>query len=465
MKKNIIFSFIIMFILSIVLVFIIANINNIFKGINTIIYSEDINNMTSDYLYGEALGVKGNIKVRLKTNDSGVIKDIEVTDFSSKYYAVPSALQQLIEMTIDDYNANNVDTISGATDTSNTFKKAVNQAVGYIPPTREDNYDRVSLNDPEIVNIVTRRELPYGDQSLKTGFGAYIINNFSDADYNKNGNLATHEYLCGVLIDDNRKIIDVQFDHISSNIAFDYTGKVPTSNVRAYRFKSDKDELSFNGICTDGYYINITELETDIIKNKYLRNNKLKYEGKPGYNYFIRALESAMNNAVNVGAKVGDTMGLYCIKELNKNNIISPVEDKNGIVVFDTNYVVMTINNEQNISSCFLDKLENVVNITNEGKILGNRDQRSYTISELSNYRKYSKIIKNNAFAKQNLNNLSDLFTNNNIKTLIKVLSNEINDNGYPLENSPFSGFSTTNFLNYIELLSNCYIKARTILN
>ena len=56
---------------------------------------------------------------------------------------MPSALQQLVKNAIDDYNAENIDAISGTTDTSNTFKKAVNNAVGYIPPIKEDSYDRV----------------------------------------------------------------------------------------------------------------------------------------------------------------------------------------------------------------------------------------------------------------------------------------------------------------------------------
>lgn len=268
MKKKKIFEALIIIILSIFLVIFSNNIIHILNRFNSNAFSDSMNQVSDEYLYGEASGKLGDVKVLLKTDSSRKIKDLEVYDFSSKYYAVPSAFQELISATLDSYNANEVDMISGA-NTSNTFKEAINDAIGYVEPSRQDNYTRVSLDDPEVLNLVTRKEVEQNSEILKTGFGAFITNSFSDADYNKNRNLVTHECLCAVLIDSGRRIYNVKFDHIASNIAFDRLGKVPTSNVRSYRFNSDKSDSSFNGVYTDGYYINIYDLENNVLKNKY----------------------------------------------------------------------------------------------------------------------------------------------------------------------------------------------------
>lgn len=464
MKKQKIFELIIITILSIFLVIFSNNIIHILNKFNSNNFSDSMNEVSDEYLYGEASGKKGDVKVKLKTDSSGKIKDLEVYDFSSKYYAVPSALQQLISATLDSYNANEVDTISGATDTTNTFKEAINDAIGYVEPSRQDNYTRVSLDDPEVLNLVTRKEVEQNTESLKTGFGAFITNSFSDADYNKNGNLVTHEYLCAVLIDSGRRIYDVKFDHIASNIAFDRLGKVPTSNVRSYRFSSDKSDSSFNGICTDGYYINIYDLENNVLKNKYLAENKKQFANKPGIDFFIKALESAMNNAVFVGANKNHSLGLSSIKELSKNNVIAPNNNENGTVAFETDYAVVTVDKEQIITSCVLDKADNIVTLTNEGKVLGSRDSQVYTVLELSNTNKYSKIAKNKVEEKNNLNKISDMFTNFNIETIISDVSKRTDDRGFGLDNTELADYKNVNFIKYIELLSDAYIDAKSIL-
>lgn len=464
MKKQKIFELIIITAISVFLVIFSNNIIQMLNRLSSNSFSDSINQVSDEYLYGEASGKLGDVKVKLKTDSSGKIKDLEVYDFSSKYYAVPSALQQLISATLDSYNANEVDTISGATDTTNTFKEAINNAIGYVEPSRQDSYNRVSLDDPEILSLVTRKEVEHNADSLKTGFGAFITNSFSDANYNKNGNLVTHEYLCAVLIDNTRKIYDVKFDHISSNIAFDRLGKVPTSNVRSYRFVSDKSDSNFNGVCTDGYYINIYDLENNILKNKFLAENKKQFADKPGYDFFIKALESAMNNAVYVGANKNESLGLSSIKELSKNNVIAPNNNDNGVVAFETDYAVVTVDKEQIITSCVLDKADNIVTLTSEGKVLGSRDSQIYTVLELSNTDKYSKIAKNKVDDKNNLNRLSDMFTNFNIDTIIKDVSKRTDDRGYGLENTELYEYKNINFIKYIELLSDAYINAKSIL-
>ena len=428
---------------------------------------DDINkkNENAEYLFGQASGTRGSIKLKLKTDAVGRIKEIIVTDFTSKELFVPAALQKLINQALEKTNGSEIDTITGATDTSDTFRAAINDAVNYKEPIEVDVYDRVSLKDEEILKSVNRIEVEVDRDSVKTGFGSYVINGFTDADYNKNGNLITHEYLCGVIIEQNGRISQVKLDHISSNINFNRLGKVPTGNVRVYRFSSDKNEPGFNGICSDGSLVNIIEFEEAILRLKFLDEVKKAYENKKAYIPFIRALDLACSNSKYIGASKFDTLGIASIKELDKKDIVDANENnnENGKVTFKSNYVAVTVDNLLNISSCMLDKSENIVTLTNDGKILGSRDSQIYTLNDLSNPDKYSKIERAKVTQKETLNKLSNLFTGYGIQNLINTLSRETDDKGFPKEDGLLSEYAENNFVPLIEILYKAYLDARKL--
>ena len=428
---------------------------------------EDINNRSdnSEYLYGEASGTKGSIKLKLKTDSSGKIKEISVTDFSSKQSFVPQALQKLINQALEKNNGNEIDTITGATDTSDTFRSAINDAVNYKEPILTDVYDRVSLKDEEVLKAVSREEVEVNRDSVKTGFGSYVLNAFTDADYNKNGNLTAHEYLCGVIIEQNGRISQVKFDHISSNINFNRLGKVPTGNVRVYRFLSDKNEPGFNGICSDGSLVNIIDFENSVLNFRFLEEIKKNFENKKAYMPFVKALELACTNAKYIGASKFDTLGISSIKELDKKDILDANSNtnENGKVTFKSNYAAITVNNSLNISSCMLDKSENIVTLTSDGKILGSRDSQIYTLNDLSNPDKYTKIERAKVTQKEVLNRLSNIFTGYEIQNLINTLSKETDDKGMPKEGGMLSEFVENNFVPLIEILYKAYLDARKL--
>ena len=84
MKKKKIFEALIIIILSIFLVIFSNNIIHILNRFNSNAFSDSMNQVSDEYLYGETSGKLGDVKVILKTDSSGKIKDLEVYDFSSK---------------------------------------------------------------------------------------------------------------------------------------------------------------------------------------------------------------------------------------------------------------------------------------------------------------------------------------------------------------------------------------------
>ena len=58
------------------------------------------NKKPANYLYGEAIGEKGKIALRIRIDNSASIKEVVVTEHSNSEIAI-SALQKLIENSLD----------------------------------------------------------------------------------------------------------------------------------------------------------------------------------------------------------------------------------------------------------------------------------------------------------------------------------------------------------------------------
>ena len=153
------------------------------------------------------------------------------------------ALQKLIDNSLDKQNADEIDTVTGATDTSNTYKTIISSLLSSpVSYEVEDKTEKISLAEPDVQYTIERTVV--NREGFKSGIGGYVMNSFQDADYNRNGNLFTNEYICAVILNENNRIEQVKFDHIGSNISFDRFGKVPTGGAKAYVFTSDKTKAA-----------------------------------------------------------------------------------------------------------------------------------------------------------------------------------------------------------------------------
>lgn len=448
---------------SIITLIVFAVISTIFIVFGEGIYSflcekyEDVRGESS-FVYGEAVGEKGKIALKLKVDNSGAIKEVVVTEHSDSEIAI-NALQKLIDSSLDKQSADEIDTVSGATDTSNTYKTIIDRLLTkQSKMVEEDNNEKVSLTEPDIQYLIERRAV--NTDGFKSGIGGYVFNTFRDADYNRNGDLVTNEYICAVILNQHNRIEDVKFDHIISNIKFDRAGRVPTGNAKAYTFLSDKSKVGFNGLVNDGNYVDIFDFEKQVLTYRHFEDIKNRYINKRGYAPLIYALENAIDNARFIGASNGDTLGLAVNKVLRKRDIKDSTATENGKVNFNSNYCLITVGKDAKITSCMFDNVVNKVTLTDNGKILGSREKEIYTLNELANTSKYSRIEKSRFDYKLQLNTLGDFMRDNTIDNMLNLISDLTDDKGYAKPDMAFKDLKDIDFIECIDLISRAYAEA-----
>ena len=416
----------------------------------------------NEYLYGSATGEKGKIGLKIRVDNSGAIKEVVVTEHTNSDIAI-QALQKLVDNSLDKEDAEEIDAVTGATDTSNTYKSIISRLL-FESSNYENESDnkKVSLTDPENQYLIER--IPKNEEGYKSGLGGYVLNTFQDADYNRNGNLVTNEYICAVILNPHNRIEQVKFDHISSNIVFDRFGKIPTGNAKAYVFTSDKSKAGFNGLINDGNYVDIYDFEKQVLTYKHFEEIKSKFINKKGYAPLVSALENAIDNARFIGANSEDPLGLSVNKILKKRDIVNSTDDENGKVHFVSNYCLVTTDKENKISSCMFDNVVNTVTLTSNGKILGSREKEIYTLNELANTKKYSKIDAAKFNLKLQLNTLGDFMRGNSIDNMLKLIAEYTDDRGRAKADKPFADLKDIDFIEFIDLISRAYVDSITIL-
>ena len=255
-------------------------------------------------------------------------------------------------------------------------------------------------------------------------------------------------------------IQDVKFDHIPSNINFDRFGKVPIGNAKAYTFISDKSKIDFNGIINDGYQVDIYKFENRIIELKYFEEVLLEYGNRKSYAPYLNALENAIDNSRFIGADRGDKLGMSVSKILRKRDIKDATASSDGHVNFTSSYCMMTLGADGNISSCMFDNVTNRVILTNNGQILGSREKEIYTLNELSNTNKYSRIDKSKFELKLEYNLLSDFMRTNSIDDMLGYIDLFTDDRGMALPDSGFKDMKDIDFIESLDLMSKSYADA-----
>ena len=443
----------------ITLIFIVVSAAYILFAKNIYNYADEsfkVSSRYGEYLTGSAIGEKGPIGLKIRVDNSGTIKEVVVTDHTDSEIAI-RALQKLIDSSLDKQSADEIDTVTGATDTSNTYKKIISSLLYDGGKNDEStNSEKVSFSDPEIAANIER--VPTNIEGFKSGIGGYVMNTFQDADYNRNGNLVTNEYICAVVLNQYNRIEKVRFDHIVSNISFDRFGKIPTGGAKAYVFASDKSKTGFNGLVNDGNYINIFDFEKQVLTYRHFEDIKNRFISKKGYAPLIYALENAIDNARFIGANNNDTLGLSVSKILKKRDILDSTDDANGKVTFTSNYCLITTDKANVISSCMFDNVVNPVTITNSGKVLGSREKEIYTLNELSNTLKYSKIDFGRFEMKVQLNGLGEFMRGNTIDNMLSLIAELTDDRGLAKKGMAFETLNRIDFIEFIDLISKAYV-------
>jgi hypothetical protein len=106
------------------------------------------------------------------------------------------------------------------------------------------------------------------------------------------------------------------------------------------------------------------------------------------------------------------------------------------------------------------DNVVNTVTLTNNGKILGSREKEIYTLNELSNTAKYTKIDLPRYELKLQLNTLGEFMRGNSIDNMLSLISEFTDDKGVAKPNMAFKDLKSIDFIEFIDLISRAYVDA-----
>ena len=127
--------------------------------------------------------------------------------------------------------------------------------------------------------------------------------------------------------------------------------------------------------------------------------------------------------------------------------------------------MILTTNKDMAITSCIVDMAENDAVITKDGTILGSGQSQAYTIDELANTDKYSKIESKYIPIRKQLNDLSIRITGGVATDLINEFSENTDNRGYAKPEGILYDFVDIDFIRIIEILSKAYIDSRKIMS
>ena len=119
---------------------------------------------------------------------------------------------------------------------------------------------------------------------------------------------------------------------------------------------------------------------------------------------------------------------------------------------------MITTDKSKIISSCMFDNVVNTVTLTNNGKILGSREKEIYTLNELANTSKYTKIDLPRYELKIQLNTLGDFMKGNTIDNMLSLISELTDDKGMAKPDMAFKDLKNIDFIEFIDLISRSYV-------
>jgi hypothetical protein len=219
--------------------------------------------------------------------------------------------------------------------------------------------------------------------ALRTGLGV-VTSVASSADAGEKDGLAqTDSTVAAVLVDADGKIVALKLDAAQTKINFSSDGKIVTPLDTVFKTKQEKkDEYGMkkaSGIQKEWY--EQADAFAAYATGKTLAELKgiaLNEEGKATdaelsssvtihVTDFIAAIEKAVNNAQDLGAKAGDKLGLGIVTAIDDST--DATADKEGLAQAYSTYTVATFGADGKITSSIIDASQSKVNFDASGKL------------------------------------------------------------------------------------------------
>lgn len=278
-------------------------------------------------------------------------------------------------------NTNTAAVVPAQTDAAEEAVEEVTEA----PVEETKVVEEVTETPVEETEVTTEAPEETTSEVLKTGLSVSVsLSDSTPADEENAGNAKYDVTVAAVSVDANGVIEECLIDSIPATVNFDHTGAI-TSDLaaeiltknelgEAYGMKAyggAKYEWNEQAAALADYAEGKTleELkngaidETGMAKDADLASTATIYLG--GY---VSAIEEAVNNAQDLGAKKGDELRLATISSVGSSAAVDAENEKDGIAQLDTDITVLTMNGDV-ITSCYIDSVQAKVNFDAEGVI------------------------------------------------------------------------------------------------
>jgi hypothetical protein len=282
--------------------------------------------------------------------------------------------------------------------------------------------------------------------SVKTGLA--IISSISrskDATADAEGVAEADSTIVAVTVDNSGKIVKCVIDEAQTQINFSTTGAITTDINSTFKTKQERGaDYGMKQASTIGKEWNE---EADAFASyaigktvSDIKGIAVNEEGAPtnadlassvtiSVGGFIAAIEKAVNNAKDLGAKAGDKLGIGVVTNIAKST--DAAADKEGLAQAYSSYTAATFDTSDKITSSIIDASQTDINFNAEGKITTDLKTELKTKQELGNDYGMKKASKIGKEWYEQVNALSDYIKG---KTAAEVKGIAVNEEGVPTE-------------------------------
>ncbi|MDD2494283.1 MAG: hypothetical protein PHE29_03730 [Tissierellia bacterium] len=256
-------------------------------------------------------------------------------------------------------------------------------SVGCSQQTAEDPKDQTPVEEPK-EEEKEKEEAPAAGDAVKTGMAVISsIGKSKDAAADAEGNAQVDSVVVAVMVDNDGKIVKAKIDTAQTKIGFSNEGKVTTDLATVFKAKQDLGteygmskaskigkEWNEQANAFADYILGKTveeikgfklDEETHLTDEDITASVTIKVGG------YIEAIEKAVANAQDLGAKATDTLGLGVETTIGKSK--DAAADAEGVAQAYTHYVATTFDADGKITSCVIDASQSNVNFDVTGKI------------------------------------------------------------------------------------------------
>lgn len=260
---------------------------------------------------------------------------------------------------------------------------------------KEETETTETTTETEVEETETAEE-PAEAAAAKTGL-AVITSTEKSKDVSEEDGLAqVDSTVVAVLVDQDGKILDIKIDSAQTKINFSAEGKLTTDLATVFKSKQELGtEYGMGKVSTIGKEWNeqATALAEYVVGKtvEEIKGIAVTEEGAPtdadlaasvtikigGY---VAAIEKAVSNAQDLGAKVGDTLGLGVSTDIAKSK---DAAEEDGLAQAYSNYAAITFDADGKITSSLIDASQGNINFSKEGKITSDLTVAQQTKQEL----------------------------------------------------------------------------------